>query len=163
MNTSINILSTTVYWLFLSIPLFGAMYSILRDKSFDLLAVLAAAILSALLAVSALLYSRAQVWHKGKIQRRCLYAAEQCFSASLMFATGALIIAALLITAHMLHPRGKDGFSVYDLMLLISVVLLWIFFAFYKFIYGVRIAIHKRPSDLSPSSFIRQQLKINKI
>ena len=136
------------------------MYSIIRAKSFDLLAVLAAAIFSALLAVTALLYSRAQVWRIGKIQRRCLYAAEQCFSASLMFAIGALAIAALLIAAHTICPKGN---SAIDLMLFISSALIWVFFAFHKFIYGVRIAIHKKPSDLSPSSFIRQQLKINNI
>lgn len=155
--------ATTVYWLFFSIPLVFAIYPLLENKSFDLIGVLAAAIFSALLAVTALLYSRAQVWPKGKIQRRCLYAAEQCFSASLMFAVGAIVIAALLMAAHSLSPRGIHEIGKNDLMLLISLVLLWIFVAFHKFIYGVRIAIHKRPSDLTPLSFIRQHIKIARL
>jgi hypothetical protein len=156
MRLSVNIATTTFYWFFCSFPLLGALFALLKQKNFDLIALLAAAVLTAMISITALLYSRAQVWHEGRIQRRCLYAAEHCFDATLLFGLGSLAASALLIAAHFLNDKGINGLDLTDLALLIGLVLMQIFWAFHKFIYAIRVAIHVKPWDLSPKKFIRQ-------
>ncbi|WP_156373222.1 hypothetical protein [Pseudorhodoferax sp. Leaf267] len=65
----------------------------LAHGAVDGLPTLAVSVFAVLASVTSLLYNRARAYGPGRLQRRCLLAAERCLRALLLFTIGVLVVA----------------------------------------------------------------------
>lgn len=118
-----------------------AFYKEIVFLNFSNIALVAGGALTAMIAITALFYTRAEAWSFSKNKNECLSAAEKCFTGTMRFATG-FIVGAGLITAASLFPNLLTSMGLFEWILLTIPVAATTVYSFYEFIYGISIAIH---------------------
>ncbi len=154
---SINFWGSLIISSVLYLLLICAVIEELIGKNFKGGALLVVAAFTFMLTTSALLYTRVQAWPPGRMRRRFLYAAEYCFGGAALFGLLILVAGIVFSVYSAVRPLASGDFGYLDIALLFGVFFCYGFFASYDFIYGIRIAIHRKPWSMSLKAFLRSQ------
>jgi hypothetical protein len=142
--------SALALWLFFSCIFTYALSIQLKAKSFNEIGVLIFTTLTFMVALTALIYARAQAWRPCSTQRRCLYAAEKCFAGTLLFGLTWVAIFSIGIVFKELFPYPDICFWGYILILNLVLNLS----AFQMFIRGIEIVTHRMPHSKKHRKFL---------
>ncbi len=140
---------------FISCVFSTALYRDLISSEFDRICLLAAGTLTIMMSITALLYSRAQGSQMKSRQRRSFFAAEQCFAGTILFGI-TFVVAVTVVMAVYLYTDSVYSFGLIDWVIMTIIPIKFIFSAFFKFLYGLRVAIHHKPWDQHPKKFLSQ-------
>jgi hypothetical protein len=150
-----NILGAGFLSVFTSIFLTRQLYIQLEKGDFDRIAVVCAVTLTIMLAFTGLLYARAECALSNAAHRRSLFAAEHCFAGTILFGLSIVCTAAVIVAVYWFQS-GAQFQQVSEWLLSTFFGVFCAVFAFFRFMYGLRVAIHRKPWSLTPHKFFRQ-------
>lgn len=139
------------YCLAPSIVFVAAFYRELIVLNFSNIAFVTGGTFTAMIAITALLYARAQALPLSNTKDQCLSGAERCFKGTMFFAT-LFIVVALIMTALSFFPNYLVLLDPVDLFLYTFFVPILAVKCFYDFMSGINVAAASLFSNESTSN-----------
>jgi len=149
-------LRTVLVWLPSCVIFILGLYTQFEAQTFDRMAYLAGGALTVMIGFTSLLYNRSRAWPSGPIQRRALYAAENCFQAANLFIAGCIVSIIVMFVMSSTRPAGLTLLRFIDVMVAMSTPIFFVLWSFYKFAYGMQVGYWRDQTKLTPKQFVRR-------